>query len=138
MLWASGCRRRATATGKARIGFLGTTRKLDRGGDGPPVYTYETVPGVPPVSVARLGVGESPQGSTDGTPDRPRNARAQRRSHSHDFLLLLYYERSGGSLRLGGREWPLEAGDAYVVAPNEVVGIGETDGGSAGAQIGRA
>lgn len=112
---------------------MGTTRMLGRGRDGPPVYTYEAVPGVPPVSVARLG-REPPQGSTDGTPERPRDAQAQRRSHSHDFLLLLYFERDGGSLRLGEREWPVENGDAYIVAPSEVVGIGEDNDGPVGAR----
>ena len=28
-------------------------------------------------------------------------------------------------MRLGMREWPVEAGDAYVIAPGEVVGVGE-------------
>jgi AraC family transcriptional regulator, transcriptional activator of pobA len=46
-------------------------------------------------------------------------------AHSHDFLVLAYFERGGGSLRLGGSEWAIEAGDVYVVAPGEVVGIGE-------------
>ncbi|MEJ7841647.1 MAG: AraC family ligand binding domain-containing protein [Rubrobacter sp.] len=109
---------------------MGTARMLGRGGDGPPVYTYAAVPGVPPVSVARLGGRESPEGSTDGTPD----THAQRRSHSHDFLLLLYFERSGGSLRLGERRWPVETGDAYIIAPSEVVGIGEDDDGLVGAR----
>nr|WP_207956713.1 AraC family ligand binding domain-containing protein [Rubrobacter tropicus] len=113
---------------------MGTTRMLGRGGDGPPVYTYEAVPGVPPVSVARLGRG-SPEGSESGAPNgRPRDARAQGRSHSHDFLLLFYFERGGGSLRLGGREWPVEAGDAYVIAPGEVLGIGGDNDGLVGAR----
>ncbi len=43
-------------------------------------------------------------------------------AHTHDFLALTYFERSGGSLRLGEREWSVEAGDAYVVAPGEVIG----------------
>jgi len=107
---------------------------LGGGGDGPPVYTYEAVPGVPPVSVARLGGRESPEGSTDGTPDRSRDDHAQRRSHSHDFLLLFYFERGGGSLRLGEREWSVETGDAYIIAPNEVVGIGENNDGPVGAR----
>ena len=46
-------------------------------------------------------------------------------AHSHDFLLLAYFTQGGGSLRLGSREWPVEAGDLFVVAPGEVVGIGE-------------
>ena len=32
-------------------------------------------------------------------------------------------------MRLGEREWTVEAGDAYVIAPGEVVGIGENVGG---------
>ena len=28
-------------------------------------------------------------------------------------------------MRLGDRQWPVEAGDAYVIAPGEVVGVGE-------------
>ena len=46
-------------------------------------------------------------------------------AHSHDFLVLAYFERGGGALRLGGCEWPIEDGDVYVAAPGEVVGIGE-------------
>lgn len=106
---------------------------LGRGGDGPPVYTYEPVPGVPPVSVARLGRG-SAEGSAAERPDRPRDAHAQGRSHTHDFLLLFYFERGGGSLRLGEREWPVEAGDAYIIAPGEVLGIGGGNDGLVGAR----
>ena len=52
-----------------------------------PIYTYEAVPGVPPVSVMRMGRSSAPP------PDD--------RAHSHDFLVLAYFERGGGSLRLG-------------------------------------
>ena len=54
-------------------------------------------------------------------PDGPPAGQA----HTHDFLGLTYFERGGGSLRLGGREWSVEAGDAYVIAPGEVVGGGD-------------
>ena len=47
------------------------------------------------------------------------------RAHTHDFLALAYFERGGGSLRLGEREWAVEEGDAYVISPGEVVGAGE-------------
>ena len=58
--------------------------------DGLPVYTYQAVPGMPPVSTLRLG-----RGSSGGLlPD----------AHSHDFLVLTYFERGGGSMRLGDRE----------------------------------
>jgi AraC family transcriptional regulator, transcriptional activator of pobA len=90
-----------------------TTRRLDKRAAGPPVYTYEPVPGVPQVGVERLdreAVGESDHG------------------HSHDFLVLAYYERGGGSLRIGGREWRVEAGDAYLIAPGEVIGVGDPSG----------
>jgi AraC family transcriptional regulator, transcriptional activator of pobA len=46
-------------------------------------------------------------------------------AHTHDFLGLAYFERGGGSLRLGEREWSVETGDAYIVAPGEVIGGGE-------------
>jgi len=45
-------------------------------------------------------------------------------AHSHDFLVLAYFDRGGGSLRVGTAEWAVRAGDAYVVAPGEVVGVG--------------
>ena len=92
---------------------VGVTRILDRRGGGPPVHTYEPVPGVPSVSVLRFDVRGLPLG------DPPKV-----HAHSHDFLGLAYFERGGGSLRLDGREWPVEAGDAYVISPGEVVGAG--------------
>ena len=92
---------------------MGTARMLGRRDDGPPVYTYEAVPGVPPVGATRLGRKLPPGGLP------------QAHSHSHDFLALAYFERGGGSLRLGEREWPVEPGDAYVIAPGEVVGVGD-------------
>src|SRR5919199_1240095 len=55
-------------------------------------------------------------------------------AHSHDFLVLAYFERGGGSVWWGGREWPVEAGDAYVIAPGEVVGAGDHADGLAGAE----
>jgi AraC family transcriptional activator of pobA len=82
---------------------MGRMRRLDKKGEGPPVYTYEAVPGVPPVSVLRFpGQEPSPGGPPPG------------HAHSHDFLVLAYVERGGGSVWWCGREWPVEAGDAYV------------------------
>ena len=81
--------------------------------DGPPVYTYEVMPGVPPVGAMRLD-----RGFMDGL-------EAGGHAHSHDFLVLAYFERGGGSLRSAEREWPIEAGDVYVVAPGEVLGVGD-------------
>ena len=76
--------------------------------------TYEVVPGVPPVSVLRFPYRE-----------RTRGGAPVGHAHTHDFLALTYFERGGGSLRLGERDWSVEAGDAYVVAPGEVIGGGE-------------
>jgi AraC-like DNA-binding protein len=109
-----GCRRWSPRLSrKARV-LLGVTRIPDRRGDGLPVHTYEAVPGVPPVSVMRFPDRELPSGG-----------HAHRQAHTHDFLGLVYFERGGGTLRLGEREWFVEAGDTYVIAPGEVVGGGE-------------
>jgi AraC family transcriptional activator of pobA len=86
---------------------------LGRRDYGPPVYTYETVPGVPPVSIIRFGRKLPPGGPP------PSHA------HSHDFLVLAYFERGGGSMWLGDREWRIKAGDVYLIAPGEVVGVGD-------------
>lgn len=87
-------------------------RRLDRQAAGPPVYTYEPLPDAPPISIVRL--------------DRAALAGAEAgHAHSHDFLVLAYYERGGGSLWIGDRRWPVQAGDAYVVAPGEVIGVGD-------------
>jgi AraC family transcriptional activator of pobA len=97
---------------------LGTSRMLGRRDDGPPVYTYEAVPGVPPVSTIRFG-RKLPSG------EPPSHA------HSHEFLVLAYFERGGGSMWLGDREWRMEAGDVYVIAPGEIVdpsGLEESEG----------
>ena len=88
---------------------------LGRRDDGPAVYTYEAVPGVPPVSTIRFGRKLPPGGP-------PSHA------HSHDFLVLAYFERGGGSMWLGDREWQIEAGDVYLIAPGEVVGAGDDAG----------
>ncbi|MGH3087587.1 MAG: helix-turn-helix domain-containing protein [Rubrobacteraceae bacterium] len=96
---------------------------VGRRGDGPPpVYTFEAVPGVPPVGVVRMD-----RGSMDGL-------EAGGHAHSHDFLGLAYFERGGGSLRLAEREWPIEAGDVYVVAPGVVGGVGHDASGLAEAE----
>jgi AraC family transcriptional regulator, transcriptional activator of pobA len=92
------------------------TRMVGRRRDGPPVYTYEAVPGVPPVSAMRLDRGSMAELEAG-------------HAHSHDFLVLAYFERGGGSLRLAERVWRIEAGDVYVIAPGEVLGVvGEQSG----------
>jgi AraC family transcriptional activator of pobA len=95
--------------------------RTTRTGAAAPVHTYEPVPGEPPVTTGWIN-----QQLLEGV--EPGDA------HSHDFLVLAYFERGGGALRLGGCEWPIEDGDAYVVAPGEVVGIGDDIGALADAE----
>jgi AraC family transcriptional regulator, transcriptional activator of pobA len=71
------------------------------------VFTYDTVPGVPPVSVMKLRPGAF--------------AWVLPEAHSHDFLILYYFERDGGSMWLADRKWRIEAGDAYIVGPGEII-----------------
>lgn len=82
-----------------------------------PTYAFAPVPGVPPVRAWRF----------------PARARAGAAlppmvPHSHEFLALSYFERGGGVMRLGDREWQVEEGEAYVIAPGEVLwGAGDDD-----------
>lgn len=80
-----------------------------------PVYAYEPAPGAPPVGVLRLDRATLTPIAPPGT-------------HAHDFPGLAYFERGGGSLRSGSREWRVEPGDVYVVAPGELVGLGSVAG----------
>jgi AraC family transcriptional regulator, transcriptional activator of pobA len=93
---------------------VATTRIAERSGNRPAIYTYEPAPGVPAVDVIRL--------------DRSSLGSPQSGPHAHDFPMLTYFERGGGSLRSGSREWRVLAGDAYVIAPGEVVGAGDSYG----------
>jgi AraC family transcriptional activator of pobA len=86
-----------------------------------PVYAYDHKPGEPPVSTFRLD-----RHSLDGI--GPGHA------HSHEFLVLAYFRRGGGSLRLGNRDWRVHAGDLYVIAPGEIVGVGALAGALAQAE----
>lgn len=77
--------------------------------DGTPVISYTVVPGVPAISVMKI--------------DRTVTAELEDdHAHAHDFPLLCYFERGGGSLRNGNQEWTVETGDVYIVAPGEIVG----------------
>jgi AraC family transcriptional activator of pobA len=45
--------------------------------------------------------------------------------------VLTYFERDGGSLRLGEKAWQIEAGDVYLIAPGEIAdpsGLEEAEG----------
>lgn len=77
----------------------------------PRVYRYEAAAGLPPIDVRRLDA-RSLEGVEPG------------HEHAHDFLVLAYFESGGGTVRVGDSEWRVEEGDAYVIAPGEVVGVG--------------
>jgi AraC-like DNA-binding protein/quercetin dioxygenase-like cupin family protein len=87
-----------------------STRLTGRRIDGAPVYEYVQAPGAPPVSVQRFSSDQLPAAGS-----------GVEHAHAHDFLVLAYFERGAGSFRLGNREWPLRAGDAFVIAPGEVI-----------------
>jgi AraC family transcriptional regulator, transcriptional activator of pobA len=75
------------------------------------MHRYERSPGAPPVGIVRLD-----EANMEGL--EPGHA------HAHDFLALAYFERGGGTLRIAQHAWPVAAGDCYLVAPGEVVGVG--------------
>jgi AraC family transcriptional regulator, transcriptional activator of pobA len=89
-----------------------TGRKVD----GAPVYEYRRIPGVPPVSVLRFSADQLTAAHDAGD-----------HAHAHEFLVLAYFEHGAGSIHLGDREWSLSTGDAFVIAPGEVVRFGEHD-----------
>lgn len=65
-------------------------------------------PGEPPVATWRLQHGW----------ERGRTFE----EHAHDFPGLAYFETTGGLLRTGRRDWPIGAGDLFVMAPGDVMG----------------
>ncbi|WP_343908999.1 AraC family transcriptional regulator [Nocardioides aquiterrae] len=88
-------------------------RSLARGvrsvrADGTPVYRYERRPGRLPVSVRRFDAGAEPPGAPD-------------HRHAHDFHVLLYVERGGGSFAVEGEERALRPGVVHALAPGEVI-----------------
>jgi AraC-like DNA-binding protein/quercetin dioxygenase-like cupin family protein len=91
-----------------------TTRLTGRTVDGASVYEYLRTPDAPPVSVVRFSSDEVAAAHATGD-----------HAHAHEFLVLAYFEHGAGSIRLGEREWPLRTGDAFVIAPGEVVRFGE-------------
>jgi AraC family transcriptional regulator, transcriptional activator of pobA len=92
-----------------------TTRLTGRKVDGAPVYEYVREPGSPPVTVMRFSAR------------LPAAYETRAHAHAHDFLVLAYFERGAGSFCLGERPWPLSTGDAFVIAPGQVVRLGRHD-----------
>ena len=91
-----------------------TARPTGRTVGSAPVYGYLRTPSAPPVSVLRFSGDELADAHAAGD-----------HAHAHEFLVLAYFEHGGGSIRLGDREWPLRTGDAFVIAPGEVVRFGQ-------------
>jgi AraC family transcriptional regulator, transcriptional activator of pobA len=91
-----------------------TTRRTERRIDGVPVYAYVRRPDTPPLSVLRFSAAQLPgAGPTDD------------HAHAHEFLVLAYFERGGGTIGLDNKQWPVAAGDAFVIAPGEIVRMSE-------------
>src|SRR5581483_11699673 len=74
---------------------------------------------------ARGGLQRSLEGEVLGHQELAAAYAAGDHAHSHEFLVLAYFEQGGGSICLGDREWLLHTGDAFVVAPGEVVRFGQ-------------
>jgi AraC-like DNA-binding protein/quercetin dioxygenase-like cupin family protein len=81
--------------------------------DGTPVYRQLTRPGVPPVQVTRIDADVE---HAHLPPDH---------RHAHDFLVLVYVERGGGAVTLGGQDTPLRDGDLHAVPPGQAIGATE-------------
>jgi AraC-like DNA-binding protein len=78
------------------------------GRDRPATYSMLPMPGELPVATWRL--------------DHDREHRGTFEEHAHDFPGLAYFETAGGQLRTGRQDWPIEAGDLFVIAPGDVMG----------------
>ena len=50
--------------------------------------------------------------------------------HSHDFYELVYVRRGQGAHAIEGRAYPIQAGDVYVISPDERHSYAPTEGGS--------
>ncbi|HET6532388.1 MAG TPA: AraC family transcriptional regulator [Actinoplanes sp.] len=77
-----------------------------------PLVSFRRTPGVPAVTISRLP-GDVPAGS-----GRPEDG-----SHSHDFLVLFYAHRAGGTVVIDGRPWTVADGHVFVIAPGQVVAL---------------
>ncbi|MEV4758938.1 AraC family transcriptional regulator [Micromonospora sp. NPDC049559] len=78
-----------------------------------PVMGFGHVPGNAPVSVARL-----PRGM-------PVVASAAGGAHTHEFLVLCYAHLADGTVLIDGRTWTVTDGDLFVIAPGQVVSLGD-------------
>ena len=82
--------------------------------DGTPVFRHEPSVGAASVAVVRLD-SRSEHGWRP--PERP---------HAHDFLVLLYVERSAGAITVDGAERALRDGEVHALSPGQVIDVGAT------------
>ncbi|MEU6642839.1 helix-turn-helix transcriptional regulator [Saccharomonospora sp. NPDC046836] len=78
------------------------------GRDRPATYSMVPAPGELPVMTWRMEHAWEGNSSFE--------------EHAHDFPGLAYFQTTGGRLRTGRRDWPIEAGDLYVIAPGDLMG----------------
>jgi AraC-like DNA-binding protein/quercetin dioxygenase-like cupin family protein len=93
------------ATGPGSGARLRTVRP-----DGTPVYRHPARPGTPAVQVTRI---DFEAGHPHLAPDH---------RHAHDFLVLVYVERGGGTVALGNHDTPLRDGDVHAIPPGQSIG----------------
>ncbi|GAB4087185.1 AraC family transcriptional regulator [Myceligenerans cantabricum] len=103
-----------TAAGHGAHAVVRDSRLLRVRPDGTPVYGYDQRPGVPAIGVTRMAGGEHQGPAPLG------------RRHVHDFHVLVYVHRGGGSVRVDGVERPLRGGDVFGVVPGQAVDAGQT------------
>lgn len=78
--------------------------------DGVPVLAFAPSDGHLPVGMTRFHSDDEPP------PSAPPSG-----AHTHDFVVLAFFERSGGSLMLDGERWDIQAGDVVLISPGQVV-----------------
>jgi AraC-like DNA-binding protein len=74
----------------------------------PPTYGLAPSAGEPPVGVWRHS--DAPRGQLHG-------------EHAHDFPGIAYFESAAGSIMLAGQVTHIGAGDLFVIAPGDIVGV---------------
>ena len=102
------------SVGYMRRNLVPASRVVAVTGQGVPVIGFEHVPGVVPISVARL-----PQRTPDVDP-------AAVGTHTHDFLVLFYAHLADATVLIDGRTWPVTDGDLFVIAPGQVVSFADS------------
>ncbi len=79
--------------------------------DGLPVYGLRHLPDLPPVDTVALSDAQTLGHVHLSDP------------HTHEFFVVAYFERDGGTLRIGSREHAVAAGDVHLLAPGDTVTV---------------